>query len=123
MSGQTVNGHVTYLCDKPFPAEKLYIELTGTERLYWEGDDSAHKNAKHPGMICIKTNILRVTKVLSTFSETSFKTVHGKESFPFSMQLPENLPSSFVHIDKDAYLRMEYKLSAKMGVFNLIDQK
>jgi Arrestin (or S-antigen), N-terminal domain len=61
MAGQTISGQVSYLCDKPYPAEKLQLELTGYERLMWEGSDDKSRSAKHSDMIYVKTNTLRIT--------------------------------------------------------------
>lgn len=121
MAGQRVSGQVSYLCDKPFPAEKFYIELTGYQRLIWDGDDERHRSSKHPGKIYVKLNTLRITQVLVNFSEG--KMVQGREIFPFTIQLPENLPSSVHYVDRNSYMRMEYKLTARMGVFSLQDSK
>lgn len=64
MAGQTISGQVSYVLDKPFPAEKLTLELTGTERLHWDGSDDKHKNSKHSGKICMKQNVLKLSQVL-----------------------------------------------------------
>ena len=58
---QSISSQVFNLCDKPYPAEKLQLELTGYERLMWEGSDDKSRSAKHSDMIYVKTNTLRIT--------------------------------------------------------------
>ncbi len=69
MAGQQITGTVTVLLDKPFPAEKLTIQLQGKERYMWEGRDDLSMNKKHSGMICVKNTLLKMQVVLKTYPD------------------------------------------------------
>lgn len=98
-TGQRVTGSVSFVLDKPYPADKLTLELTGTEQAIWEGSDDKHKNPKYSGMICMKSTVLRLSQVLASFPEGLVTT--GSKVFPFAIQLPTDLPPSFLYLGKD----------------------
>ncbi len=96
MAGQRITGTVSYLLDEPFHAEKITVELTGKERHMWEGSDANYFNKKHPGKICIKNTLLKMSIVVHKFTNGEAKT--GSEKFPFAFQLPNELPPSFLFV-------------------------
>ncbi len=69
MAGQSISGTVSYKLEKAYPAEKLFLELKGTQTHVWDGSDDKMKNSKHPGKICIKDTNLRLSQVLKNFTE------------------------------------------------------
>lgn len=82
VAGQRITGTVSYLLDDTFPAEKITLELTGKERHLWEGHDENHMNKKHPGKICIKSTLLKMSVVLHKFP--SGEAQPGCQKFPFA---------------------------------------
>lgn len=88
--------------------------MTGKERHLWEGHDENHINKKHPGKICIKGTLLKMSVVLHKFLNGEAKA--GGQKFPFAFQLPNELPSSFFYVGaKESELRVTYRLTATMG--------
>jgi hypothetical protein len=96
MAGQRVTGNITCKLDEAYPADKLAIELTGKEKVIWEGSDSKHHDPKHSGRITMKHKILTLHQVVAQFSEKRLK--KGEHSFPFSFDLPMDLPPSFFFV-------------------------
>ena len=58
MSGDTVNGEVSYKLLETFPGEHLIVELIGKEKVIYEGNDKKNASPKHPGKIVIKREII-----------------------------------------------------------------
>lgn len=121
MAGQKISGTISYVLEKEYPgAEKIVLELTGKERYIWEGSDDKHKSGKHSGKICIKQTTLRLNQVIHTFEKG--KAESGKNAFPFTIQLPNELPPSFLYVGEEgAELRTVYKLTARLGKLSGLD--
>ena len=51
MTGQLIAGHVSYVLETAFPADKIILEIKGTERLLFDGYDPRATSKKHPGKI------------------------------------------------------------------------
>ena len=99
MAGQTVTGSVSYVLEKPYPAEKLTLELLGREMLVWDGYDDKNLSAKYPGKICMKSTTIKLQQVLVSFPNGEAKV--GKQTIPFTIQLPNELPPSFLYVGKN----------------------
>lgn len=117
MGGQAITGKVSYQLSKPFSAEKLTLELIGQERLLWEGSDDKHHSSKHSGKIYMKRTILKLQEVIQNFPSGEVKP--GSHSFPFTIQLPNELEPSFFFVGNDCEFRVVYKLLAKLGNFSI----
>lgn len=117
MAGETVQGTISYVLDKPFPADKIYLELTGKECCLWDGSDDRSQSSKHPGKICMKSIMFKVEQLIHTFEgNVGGHAPVGKQKFPFSIKLPENMMPSFLFVGaKESQLRMVYKLKVRMG--------
>ena len=57
--------------------------------------------------------IFKFRKVIKLTSEEYLK--QGKYSFPFELELPENIPGSFLYIEKKAYVEIAYSLKVKLN--------
>ena len=96
MTGQKITGKVVCKLDKFYPSHQLVIQLTGKEKVIWEGSDSKHKEKKHSGKIVIKNKIITMPQTLKEFQDGKVPT--GEHSFPFSFDLPVDLPPTFFFV-------------------------
>lgn len=112
-SGDKITGTVSYKLLEKFPAEKLQLELYGTEKIMWEGTDKKNHDPKHNGKIVMKKTFLQETKIVKTFDK--FSAEIGTESFQFEFKIPEGSPSSLLFLgSKESKIQVSYKLFARM---------
>jgi len=76
--------------------DEEYIEAAGLTRKFQE-----------------EKEIFKFRKVIKLTSEEYLK--QGKYSFPFELELPENIPGSFLYIEKKAYVEIAYSLKVKLN--------
>ena len=96
MAGQQVTGNVSFVLQKPYPADKLTLEFVGREMLVWDGHDDKHSSPKYSGKICMKTTIIKLSLVLMAFPDGEAKV--GTQKIPFVIQLPSDIPASFLYL-------------------------
>ena len=114
MTGQAITGHVISNLEKPFPADSIIVQLTGRERIMWDGHDPRALSKKHPGKIFIKTQIYKLEFVIKNFPDGQVK--KGLQKFPFQIQLPPQMTPSFFFVGSEgSELDVKYKLTASMG--------
>jgi len=71
-------------------------------------------NKKHPGKICIKNTVLKMSVVLQKFPNSQADS--GRGEFAFAFQLPNELPPTFFFVGpKQSELRVTYRVTATMG--------
>jgi hypothetical protein len=96
--------------DQSYPPSKLLIEFKGVEKVKYEvgsGDDSTIKKAKQ--------KIIHLSFVGASFQNSIVAS--GDYVFPFSIQLPDNLQSSFNYSGNSAdksHFRIKYKIKASI---------
>lgn len=65
----------------------------------------------------MKSVLFKVEQLIHTFEEANDKrkAPKGKQKFPFSIKLPDNIMPSFLYVgDKESELRMVYKLKVRI---------
>jgi hypothetical protein len=63
-----ITGHVSYALERDFPADSIVIEISGKERLLWDGYDPRAVSKKHTGKIYLKTVIFKTQYVIHKFA-------------------------------------------------------
>jgi hypothetical protein len=98
VSGEPLKGVVSLLLDVPYPmpVDKITVELTGKEKVMWDGSDSKQKDHKHSGKIVIKRIIIKIVQDITYFDKGLVQP--GLHKFPFTFELPPDLPSSFFYV-------------------------
>ena len=76
--------------------DEEYIEAAGITRKFSETKE-----------------IFKFRKTIKLTSDEYLK--QGKYSFPFELELPENIPGSFLYIEKKAYIEIAYSLKVKLN--------
>ena len=76
--------------------DEEYIEAAGITRKFSETKE-----------------IFKFRKTIKLTSDEYLK--QGKYSFPFELELPENIPGSFLYIEKKAYVEIAYSLKVKLN--------
>lgn len=114
LQGDTIRGKVLILLQRPFQADKLTLELRGTERLHWEGRDDSHRSPKHPKKIYIKETLIKVGQDLKSFKDCQVR--EGKTEVEFKVNIPVNSLPTFYYASEQALFRIEYFLVAKLGI-------
>jgi len=111
ITGQVISGTVNLNQREDFPGRALYINFTGEDGVKIR-NPSTDDNSTHR----YKTNnfIDLAVKIAEFFPSEICPA--GQYSFPFSIQLPDWLPSSVMHANRedDATLGIFYLLKAEM---------
>jgi Arrestin (or S-antigen), N-terminal domain len=84
MTGQLIQGTVEYELEKDMPADAILIDITGKERLLWDGYDPKATSKKHPGKIYLNTQIYKQQYVIHKFAPGS-SVKAGKSQIPFKI--------------------------------------
>ncbi len=118
VAGQWLSGTVQANIRHAYKGQNLCIELRGNERTMWEesnGDDTTYYRDKE--------KFLKMSFPVWGFPD--FSVPIGQFSFPFKLQLPHWLPSSFVvcKSTSNQLYEIKYKIKAYFETDHPIDKK
>ena len=112
-SGELIKGHLLVRISERLKINNLRVLLKGQGRVWWK---ESRNNGKHTYTVTyseeeeyLHCNIVLMTKQQNgndCYLET------GEQVFPFQMQLPQILPTSFEHI----HARVRYSLKGTMDI-------
>ena len=87
--------------------KEVIVDDTSSEEEYIEAAEPTRK-------IQEEKEIFKYKKIIKITSEEYLNP--GKYSFPFELELPENIPGSFLYIEKrKAYIEIAYSLKVKLN--------
>ena len=105
--GSTVQGTVMVSVDDPQDYRSIVVELWGRANVHWT---ERQRNGGCSRMVRSETFIYFQTTVWKVENSPTGELPVGEHYFPFSFQLPQNIPSSF----EGAYGRVRYELEARV---------
>ena len=84
-------------------------------------DSSSEENQKDTSSIAREIDeihkIFKYKKILDISNNNYL--VQGKYSFPFEVELPENIPSSFLFMENNTYIEIIYTTKVKLNIVNI----
>ena len=91
------------------------------KKSYRNDDSSSEENEQDDNSIARELDethrIFKYKKIVEICRDNSI--FQGKYSFPFEVELPENIPGSFLFMEKNAYIEIIYTIKVKLNKINL----
>ena len=86
-------------------------------------DSSSEENEKDNSSVARNLdeskNIFKYKKIVEISSKNNI--LQGKYTFPFEVQLPENIPGSFLFLENNTYVEIIYSIKVKLNKINITE--
>ncbi|GAB6023909.1 hypothetical protein CHUAL_008644 [Chamberlinius hualienensis] len=116
-SGQIISGVVKVHLNEPMSITGIYVHLQGKSKVRWNSKDSDSSGSESSSIE--KSHTFYDHKFALPHTESASRIGSGKLNFPFSLTLPQHLPSSV----EGKYGSIRYTCSSKIGRPRRFDPK
>ena len=117
IAGETIRGSVTLRLRAPYRSDKLELEFAGKEIAYFDPYDSNRES----GMGEIKSMHIIIKTHILLYAFPDAIALPGVYTYPFSIDLPTDIPSSFLYCGmRRSLLRIRYRM--KVGMLDLTNK-